>query len=63
MQKLPPVAERFIEDFGLSLDSQGFSRTAGRLLPRVQPARAAVPSDVAVRGRRARGLAASAVIR
>lgn len=32
MQKLPPVAERFIEDFGLSLASQGFSRTAGRLL-------------------------------
>src|SRR5262249_15791681 len=32
MQKLPPVAGRFIEDFGLSLASQGFSRTAGRLL-------------------------------
>ncbi len=32
MPKLPQVAERFIEDFGLALASQGFSRTAGRLL-------------------------------
>lgn len=30
--KLPPVAHRFIEDFGLALASQGLSRTAGRLL-------------------------------
>src|SRR5262252_5919307 len=32
MRKLPPVAERFIEDFGLCLASQGLPRTAGRLL-------------------------------
>lgn len=32
MQKLPPVAERFIEAFGLALASQGLPRTAGRLL-------------------------------
>jgi DNA-binding transcriptional regulator GbsR (MarR family) len=32
MKKLPLVAERFIEDFGLSLASQGMPRTAARLL-------------------------------
>jgi len=32
MRKFPPIAERFIEDFGLSLASQGLPRTAGRLL-------------------------------
>ena len=32
MARLPPVAERFIEDFGLALASEGLSRTAGRLL-------------------------------
>jgi len=32
MRRLPPVAVRFIEDFGLCLASQGLPRTAGRLL-------------------------------
>jgi DNA-binding transcriptional regulator GbsR (MarR family) len=32
MRRLPPIAERFIEDFGLSLAAQGLPRTAGRLL-------------------------------
>src|SRR5262245_35737702 len=32
MRKLPPVAEQFIEDFGLALAAEGLSRIAGRLL-------------------------------
>jgi DNA-binding transcriptional regulator GbsR (MarR family) len=32
MRKLPPVAQHFVEEFGLALASEGLSRTAGRLL-------------------------------
>jgi DNA-binding transcriptional regulator GbsR (MarR family) len=32
VKKLPPVAEQFIEDFGLALEAEGLPRTAGRLI-------------------------------